>query len=416
MRISTTHIFPIYRLNIFSESTGSARSKIFTAVFVLLFVSGQTSMTNAASKNDSEDTKGLPQRVENLEQSVTELETQILEIKSHKSLLEDRVVNLEDSDSSIVEYLELLSQSFSNVLDELAALSLVVAENQEQIVVLIERIESDDDDDGDNNGGGDDGDGDNDGNDEEGETREDFCNNNYCTSGQEHLVFNYALSEVPKTFPINLPSDSQPFEFYIPAHLIVNGIDFNNIPQDCLGDLSSCYGSVVLENADLLNELLINSDELEISRVSNYIDDDYRAFSPTIGAIQVRLTVDTGVTIDLYEPITNAIMLYKPIEGTGNRANGSCTYVSFNPVIGGFGYAPNIVGSVDKEISGGTLPMFGPGPGFQGMGVCGDTPSGTYDVMVEFIDGLGGKIEFPMSITVSDFYRDARTEEMMDLL
>ena len=350
--------------------------------------------------DDRRKNKNLKKRVERLESSVKDLKGEIHHLKDFKASINERVTTIEGGNEAILATLNRLALDYSMVLDELGALTLAVNDNQEQIVLLIDAIE---------NGGGDDG--------ENTElTREDFCNSNYCTTGQGNLVYTFALSEVPRTFPLSLPPDSFSFDFsQIPVHLVVNGIDFNNIPADCEADLFSCYGEVPLSNSDLLNDFLLYGESVEISLVSQLIDGDYRTESPQIGRIQIALTLDTGVTIEQYLPVSELVTLYRPIQGTGDRAGGLCSSTSLTPIFGGLGYAVNINRTVYGDIIGGTLRMFGEGPGFTGANVCSDTPPGTYELTFELVDGLGGKITAPVTVKVSEFFRDPNSENMLDL-
>ena len=353
-----------------------------------------------ADDRSLQNEKNLPKRVKHLEQSVEDLQGELLHLKSFKTSIRERVSTLEGGNETILDALSSLASDYSTVLADLSDLTLVVNDNQEQIALLIEAIE--------NTGGGNGGD--------TGLSREDFCDSNYCTTGQGFLVYSYALSEAPKSFPVNFPDDTFPFDFQqIPIYLVVNGIDFNNIPPECAPDPSSCYGDVTLENADLLNDLIFNGETVDIALLSQYVDGDFRTESPSIGNIQMNLTIDTGVTVDQYAPVTSTITLYRPITGSGERADGECTSVSLIPLFGGVGYAANIIRSVSPDIIGGSLRMFGIGPGFTGANVCSDTPPGTYELTFELVDGLGGKITAPVTVKVSEFFRDPNSETMLDL-
>ena len=375
-------------------------SRLFLALPLLLTFLVNPSLADDDDHRDRPQNKNLKKRVERLESSVEDLQGEIRHLKGFKASIKERVTTVEGGNEAILETLNRLALDYSTVLDDLGALTLVVNDNQEQIVLLIEAFE---------NGGGDDG--------EDTEiSRADFCDSNYCTIGQGFLVYNYALSATPKTFPIKLPSDTFAFDFgRIPIYLVVNGIDFNNIPPECEADPGACYGEVPLEDAALLNEFLLNGQTVDIALLSQLVDDDFRAESPSIGNIQLRLTVDTGVPVDQYAPVVDAVTLYRPLQGTGDRASGTCTSTSLTPLFGGTGFAANITRSVSPDIIGGELRMFGIGPGFTGANVCSDTPPGTYELTFELVDGLGGKITAPITVSISEFFRDPNSENMLDL-
>lgn len=217
----------------------------------------------------------------------------------------------------------------------------------------------------------------------------------YCSESNGLFYYHFALSESVQTFPIHLGGES--------VRLAFAGGDSdgsftytNAANEELVIDVSNFDGSG-FEGA--LNN---NARSLRLSLNGNgSVDNSFRIFDGETQIGVLNLVSENYSRVTDIEQVYPRGLISRVSTGTGTRQNGQCSEFSLEEVAEGISHHGQISLVPDELISGGTMSLLGIGSE-NALYVCDDTPVGTHHVIIEAIDGAGGKKTMPLELEVSD--------------
>lgn len=229
----------------------------------------------------------------------------------------------------------------------------------------------------------------------------------YCSENNGLFYYHFALSENTQSFPIHLGGES--------VRLVytggLNGGSFvytNPVNEAEIIDLNNMEGSA------FVGALSNNARSLRLSLNDNApLDNHFAIFDGDTQIGVLNLVTDNYSRISDIEQRYPRGLVSRVLPGTGSRQNGQCTEFSLEDVAEGISHHGQISLVPDVLVSGGAMNLLGIG-GENALYVCEDTPVGTHHIIMQALDGAGGKKIMPLQLEVLDTQVDGGDIEWRD--
>ena len=217
----------------------------------------------------------------------------------------------------------------------------------------------------------------------------------YCAESNELFYYHFALSDNEQTFPIHLGGEN--------VRLSLAGgnaggafVYINSANEEILVEAND------IDNNAFLGALNNGARELRLKQASGAsINNSFNVYD---GDEQIGVL---NLVADNYSRVTDIEQLYpqgvisRVLPNTGTRANGQCREIAMDNLAEGISQHGQISLVPDEVVSGGALDLLGIGTE-NSFYICDDTPVGTYHIIMQALDGVGGKKTMPLQLNVLD--------------
>lgn len=215
----------------------------------------------------------------------------------------------------------------------------------------------------------------------------------YCSAYSDGFYYHFAVTNSAETFPIHLGgsnislsllggNSSSAFTYINSANEEIL-VEFDNIEDNAfLGALTNNARSIRLASLD--------GRTVDIN-FAILLDDKQ------IGILNI--IEDKGSSVNDVIQLYPKASIYPVLSDTGSRSNGKCSEFEIDELAQGISQHSQISLVPDELVVGGTLNLLGRGSE-NSLYVCDDTPTGKYHIVMDAIDGRGGKKVMPLEIIV----------------
>jgi hypothetical protein len=215
----------------------------------------------------------------------------------------------------------------------------------------------------------------------------------YCSEYADTFYYHYALSDNDQVFPIHLGGRNISLKYSGG----MSGSAFvyvNSANEEILVEVNS-----ITDNA-FLGSLANGAKSLRLAKANGRgVDVSFKIFADDVQIGILNIVEDNGSTVKDITQLYPKATVYPLLAGTGERTDSQCTEFGMDDVAQGITKHGQISLVPDNLISGGALSLLGRGSE-NSLYVCDDTPAGTYHVIMDALDGRGGKKVMPLEITV----------------
>lgn len=215
----------------------------------------------------------------------------------------------------------------------------------------------------------------------------------YCSEYPDGFYYHFALSDSEEEFPIHLGG--------------------SNVSLRLLGgDSSSAFTYINPSNEEILVEISNINDNAFLGALTNdarslrlkgisgrSVDVSFAIVSDDSQIGILNITENKGSTVNDIKQLYPKALIYPVLSGTGTRSNAQCSEFGINELAQGITQHSQISLVPDELVVGGTLNLLGRGAE-NSLYVCEDTPAGIYHIIMDAIDGRGGKKVMPLEIIV----------------
>jgi hypothetical protein len=219
-----------------------------------------------------------------------------------------------------------------------------------------------------------------------------YCGS-YCSQSNGLFYYHYALNSNPQAFPINIGGNAISLEF-AGGRSGSSFIYTDNNNQQILVELDNIYDS------NFLDSLKDNTQSLILGKNGDEpIDNSFRIYEGENQIGILNLVSNDGYQANDIKQLHPRLVINRVLAGTGSRNSSQCTEFSIDNIAEGISHHGQISLVPDELISGGAMDLLGIG-GENAIYVCEDTPVGSYQILMQALDGQGGKKALPLQIDV----------------
>lgn len=227
---------------------------------------------------------------------------------------------------------------------------------------------------------------------EQQDSNQSYCGS-YCSQSNGLFYYHFALNRNPETFPIYLGGNTVRLEFAggrSGSSFVYT--DDNN--QQILVELDN------INDSSFLDSLKDNTQSLTLGRNGDEpIDNSFRIYDGENQIGILNLVSNDGYQANDIKQLHPRLVINRVLAGTGSRNSSQCTEFSIDNIAEGISHHGQISLVPDELISGGAMDLLGIG-GENAIYVCEDTPVGYYQILMQALDGQGGKKALPLQIDV----------------
>lgn len=215
----------------------------------------------------------------------------------------------------------------------------------------------------------------------------------YCSESNGLSYYHFALNENIESFPIHLGGESIRLEY-------AGGLGGGSFIYT---DSDNQQIVVELDNIDdsiFLNSLQNNSQSLLLGKNGdNSVDNSFKIYDGETQVGILNLVSNNGYNVNGIKQLYPRIIIDRVSPGTGSRNSAQCSEFTLNSLAEGITHHGQISLVPNDLVKGGAMNLLGIG-GENSLYVCEDTPVGNHQIMVQALDGQGGKKTMHLQIDV----------------
>jgi hypothetical protein len=217
----------------------------------------------------------------------------------------------------------------------------------------------------------------------------------YCSESGGLFYYHFALNGSTELFPIHLGGADVRLEYAgggsEGAFVYTNAADVEVIVD--VSDLGA---------SPFLGALNNNAKALRLARYQDAsVDNSFIIYDGETKIGVLNLVANANSSVTNIKQLYPKASVSRVLTGTGSRQDNQCTEIAMENLAQGISQHGQISLVPDDVVAGGAMDLLGMGTE-NSFYVCEDTPIGIHHIIMQALDGRGGKKTMPLSVTVTE--------------